>query len=583
MDIYKNIIDNLIKNKSKNKLSNSIWSSYFKAGKKCDKNCGKLLKIIILNAPCNGFGDLIFALKLFKYIKEWYNADVTLATTLEKGLLDLGADPKYTVGIIGHENMQCRRFKTLKFNKKIPKQDLILVAPVQMDFSFDLMDVKNLIPYANVFNTFSFSEYNDKLNKNFTFNTGVGNNRDGILLTTPVKNSRRPDGLKNPYILIYVAKTIDDVDTCILSFIEMVAIKYYKTHKNLDIVIPEWFADINLDNQIINKIFKYYPSIYVHGKTAEQRFFISDIIHENKITFRCDILPVSNDKMMNLMDKSLNDILLTGDQSITDCISCCYKKNIFYQIAPWKSNLALNLAKEMPSIYLKNIKTSCGSLKAISYHSSYENFRKKWDFRTRAKPKMDAIILSILAIKNNKKLSDIINKPLKNIKNYIEDNKPLKSPSKIKKYQSKTASRKRRSKTASRKRRSKTASRKRRSKTASRKRRSKTASRKRLSKTASRKRRSKTASRKRRSKTASRKRRSKTVSRKRRSKTVSRKRRSKTVSRKRRSKTVSRKRILKKKCSKSYQYRKENGRCVNKLCKEGLIRDKITKKCRVKK
>ena len=142
---------------------------------------------------------------------------------------------------------------------------------------------------------------------------------------------------------------------------------------------------------------------------------------------------------------------------------------------------------------------------------------------------MDAIILSILAIKNNKKLSDIINKPLKNIKNYIEDNQPLKSPSKIKKYQSKTASRKRRSKTVSRKRRSKT------------------------------------------------------VSRKRRSKTVSRKRRSKTASRKRRSKTVSRKRILKKKCSKSYQYRKENGRCVNKLCKEGLIRDKITKKCRVKK
>ena len=38
-----------------------------------------------------------------------------------------------------------------------------------------------------------------------------------------------------------------------------------------------------------------------------------------------------------------------------------------------------------------------------------------------------------------------------------------------------------------------------------------------------------------------------------------------------------------KNCEKSYQMRNDNGRCVNKPCKDGKIRDKITKNCRSKK
>jgi hypothetical protein len=78
----------------------------------------------------------------------------------------------------------------------------------------------------------------------------------------------------------------------------------------------------------------------------------------------------------------------------------------------------------------------------------------------------------------------------------------------------------------------------------------------------------------------------KRVSRKRVSrKRVSRKRVSrKRVSRKRVSrKRVSRKRSTSKVSCKSYQKRNENGRCVNKECKDGKIRDRITKKCRNKK
>jgi hypothetical protein len=92
------------------------------------------------------------------------------------------------------------------------------------------------------------------------------------------------------------------------------------------------------------------------------------------------------------MENSVEDILLTGDQSITDALSCCSSKNIFYQIARWKRMFGKGLAKYMPNQYLKSYKTSCGTLKAIDYHSNYKKFVKDWDFRTLAKPKMDAII-----------------------------------------------------------------------------------------------------------------------------------------------------------------------------------------------
>ena len=55
------------------------------------------------------------------------------------------------------------------------------------------------------------------------------------------------------------------------------------------------------------------------------------------------------------------------------------------------------------------------------------------------------------------------------------------------------------------------------------------------------------------------------------------------VSRKRRSSTKTSKvsrRTVSTKCPKSYQHKNDKGRCVNKPCNEGKVRDKITKKCR---
>lgn len=425
---YDDAVNNILSAKNKSDLEESLWSPFYELGAECKKDCGENINILLINAPCNGFGDLIFALKLSKYLVEWYGANVTLATTFEKGLLNLGADPKYVVGLVGGKSTQCRRFKYLSLNKTLPKQDLILIAPIQIDFDHSLKDVQHLVPYANELNTFSFSEYNDEMDKNFTFNTGIGCVkgvcRDGLLLTKVRKMESKPKGLKNPFALIYVASSLDDVDRCILSFVEMISKKYYNKHEKLDIVCPPWFAKEDLDDKLEKKVSKYYPNIKIVTKDEDHIWVTEGDELDNTLTFRCDILPVPNEEMLRLMVKSVDDILLTGDQSITDAFSCCPKKNIFYQIAPWKEDLGKQLAKEMPNVYLKSVKTSCGTIKAINYKGNYEKFVKKWDFRTRAKPKLDAIMISTIAIQSDNDyadLADIIsnNKTLASIKKQI--------------------------------------------------------------------------------------------------------------------------------------------------------------------
>ena len=399
--LHEETVHNIMSSRSFNQIDDALWQPYYDTGAKCSRTCGKGMKILILNAPCNGFGDLIFALKLSNYLKQWYGASVTLATTFEKGLLNLGADPKYVVGLVGGTRTQCRRFARLKLNRKIPKQDLIFVAPIQIDFGPDLKDVKKIVPYASIWNTFSFSEYNDSIDKNFTFNTGVGNDRDGVLLTKPSNTRGKPKGLRNPYTVVYVAASLDGLTACIMSFVEMVSKKYHNKYKKFDIVIPPWFVKENMDRQIQLKVSKYYPNILIVQKDKKPIVISEGDSWENTLTFRCDILPVPNKMMMKLMSNSVDDILLTGDQSITDALSCCSHKNIFYQIAPWKSDLAKNLAKDMPNANLKKVSTSCGSLRAISYKSNYSKFVKKWDFRNRARGKLDAIVLSINAMKKS--------------------------------------------------------------------------------------------------------------------------------------------------------------------------------------
>lgn len=392
-----------------------IWQTYYKNKKKCPKNCGSELKILILNAPCNGFGDVIFGIKIANYIRDWYGAKVIIASTFSSGFITLGESPENLLQLIGKKT-QCRRFKTLEFQSK-PNDifDLILVAPVQADFEVKISDVKALINYSNIFNTYFFSEYNDEPDKYFDFPTGIGYDNLGLLLTSPVVEGRL-ESLPNPYAVVYIAETIDYAPECFFSFFELIIVKY-KKHSLFDIVIPSWILKENLEN-IISDASQHFSNIDIVDKNKNRTRLVSS--NNNKtLTLRADIYPLSNPNMLKLMKYSVKDILLTGDQSITDALSCCNRKNIFYQIAPWKKDFGYELAKNLPNKFLFSEKTACGTLLAIKYNSDYRKFVKKWDFRKLGKPKMDAIILATIARKNSNKL--------KNIENAIQSSRTLKT------------------------------------------------------------------------------------------------------------------------------------------------------------
>jgi hypothetical protein len=365
----------------------------------------KQLSVLILNAPCNGFGDIVFAMKFANLLQEWYNCKVTILTTQKDSFVSLGAQPESIVELQSASpgNLQCRRFKFLNISKQPKKADLIFVAPLQADYIPVMDDVKSLIPYANKFNTFFVSEYNDSMRTKTDFHTGVGSKRYGLLFTEP-NIGPRPD-IKNPYCVVYVAKDLSRMKNCVYNFVNMVGKKYSK--RDFEVVIPSWVEEVEMVDPLCNILSKYYGAIVIKRKGKEDTIIELDNNKKYNAYLRLDIFPLPNAKMIDLMHYSVKDILLTGDQSITDALSCCVDKNIFYQIAPWKKNFASNLVKELPNKWLQKSSESCGGLKAIRYKSNYKAFKKNWDFRILAKPEMDSIFAYTIAKKSGKLSSRI--------------------------------------------------------------------------------------------------------------------------------------------------------------------------------
>jgi hypothetical protein len=129
---------------------------------------------------------------------------------------------------------------------------------------------------------------------------------------------------------------------------------------------------------------------------------------KNVLMLRADVLPVNYENMQNIMYHSEREVLVTGDQSITDVMSCCWEDKLpMYQVVPWKRNFAKEMAKYLPQKYLKYIRTTCGSLSAITYEPDFAKFMRNWDFRTVAKPKLDAIVNYIVDCKNDSLISTV--------------------------------------------------------------------------------------------------------------------------------------------------------------------------------
>lgn len=368
------------------------------------------INIGLFNTPCAGFGDIIVCKTFYDYLKKWYpSTNITICTTTPKKYNDLGikGDIYKLYNKENDEDSECIEYDELILKKK-KKFDIMIVIPI-INKTFDIKIFKKLIPYANVFNTFSVSEYNGEYPP-YTFPIGVGKDNLGLLFNDfKIKQQKL---IKKPYAMVYIQPSPEwgvHSKTCFISYLEMICKKYSKRHINFDVIIPEWIIEeINGNavfyNRTKNIIKKYYHNWYIKYPDGENLPLIESD-KKSCLNFRGDIIPQPREIFISLMKDSVEDILVTGDQSLTDVFSCCKNnKKVWYQIAPWKKGLAYNLSKHLPNDYYSTFKTSCGTLRSIKGEIDWKKFLSEYDFRIKGKQRMDSILIGNSILNNDKKL-----------------------------------------------------------------------------------------------------------------------------------------------------------------------------------
>lgn len=360
------------------------------------------LVVALVCLPCYGFGDIIFCMKIARYLVEWYNfANIHIVTTQGDKFRTLGFPNIIDLNVIRLDSGDdCANFSEIQLppGENIDP-DVIFITPVYEGMENNYDNVTKLFPNAHPYNTYFMSEYNPATPEMYDFPTGVGVKDDvqlmGLLFTND-PDIGPPLYTDLPYAFSYIAdqKHIKGAVGCWTNFVNMIVHKY-KEHNNFSIVAPPWIydwlqhfrahLDIN-DNYSILRVISPNEIVeeYIHHPIN---------VRNRGRTFTIDfsVLPVNNRDMKNLIYHSVKDVLLTGDQSVTDMLSCCVQKNLWYQVAPWKVSLVKAMSREMNQPWLAN---KCGSYieREIHFDSDYYNFKQLWDFRKLGKPKMDAIM-----------------------------------------------------------------------------------------------------------------------------------------------------------------------------------------------
>jgi hypothetical protein len=400
------------------------------------------LQIALFCNPCYGFGDIIFCLKMYNYIKEWYNIECTLFTTKPKPFIENGIKKIFAVKVPGKKYVECANIKDMKIysinEKGHPerrvkprlKYDLIFVTPwIGTDFEPKHSSMKPLFSYANRFNTFLFSEYNAPDPHKYDFPTGIGRGLYGLLITEwKITGEKIVD---NPYLMVHLTQDERvNVTSCFSKFIKLMCTKYSKQHSKLDVILP---AHVLQDTKGITKLIKYikdnkyYDVVDIITKKGEY----PKHSEERVLRFRSELTPMPYEKYVSMFNYCLPDVLITGDQSVTDIISCCKDYTIYYQIMPWKKNLAKNLSKVTGAQedYLRKVRDSCG-LQKMSDNKKL-NLRKlesQFDFRKLGKAKLDGIVNNARLLTKNKDVKKYVEFVLnsrkkstivKKLKNYL--------------------------------------------------------------------------------------------------------------------------------------------------------------------
>lgn len=405
-------MDQIKEQSKKCKYFEDLYDIFWKLHENDKLNKGHLKNVSIglFNTPCGGFGDIIVCKTFYDYLTEWYpETKVSICTTAPGKYKDLGISGNiYKLSEKGEDksDTECIDYGKLVLKKKI-RFDIMIAIPI-INKSFEINKFKKLIPYANVFNTFSVSEYNGEFPP-YTFPIGVGKGELGLLFNS--FKYKQQTIMKTPYAMVYIQPSPEwgvHSKYCFLSYLEMICGKYRNKHSFFQVIIPSWINEEIMGNydfkrRVIEICGNYYENISLKDKN-DTIFLKGEISKISHISFRADILPQKRETFISLMKDSVNDILVTGDQSLSDIISCCNYKKVWYQIAPWKKGLAENLSKHLPNKNYETFKTSCGTMKNINTKIDWKNFMKNYDFRINGRKRFDSILI---ATHNYKKSSDL--------------------------------------------------------------------------------------------------------------------------------------------------------------------------------
>ena len=349
------------------------------------------IKLIIISLAMGGFGDLIFNYKLHRYITSNFKG-IEVKVVCGKG--DKENFKKLSDGmefILFHEKKNKSVFAgydKFKF-KRDPKYDLMLVCPCPLEYFKNPRNEpkgKNTDKLeSHIYNLFNdksnidknrmvfISEYNAPIVKRKNYiTTGIPN----VNIKNP--NSKQPVGImidkykysktkenqilkkydlkKGKYAFVWISDVGGDTEgECLESFLGMIYKKYknkFSRNNKLDVLLPRLF--------------------YVYKEQYEEEYEILNIRY---------IFPVPHEEIKPIIKFSVKDILVTGDQSLSDVISCCPSKILWYQIASWKKMLSINLSRILGSNYISRSSTSCGSIRSIEFNrDALREIRKNYNF-----------------------------------------------------------------------------------------------------------------------------------------------------------------------------------------------------------
>ncbi len=396
------IIEKIISLKKFSDIKNTILESYIFTSERD----GDSLSILILNDTFSEkkteFNEILFAKKLATILRDLYGMDVTIASreyethlTLEENAIELSFTEE----------------KGFIHTKEIDKFELIFIAPYDGILNMDI--IKSLIPQANIYNTFTFGEYNDKYASRYDFNTGIGLKKEGLFFSDVSRMelaSFRPTcPLSHHFTLAFIPSPSNGEEIC--SFFEYLGDKYSdEEHVNddIDVLVCSW-VDKHFIKHLLEKklILKNWHVNYIDRYGRKHMLRPNSNKNVNIFTIRGDILydDYSHKKLIHLIKNSITDILVDCDQLMMDILSIGRRKNIFF---PTIKNEGLRETCSMfPNSSVNVIKTSAGNLKCLKYVPEFSRYVAQWDFRTISRQKFQAIFTFFNEIKKNKRIRKI--------------------------------------------------------------------------------------------------------------------------------------------------------------------------------